>query len=152
MSGTSPTSFAMSTGSGRNSIFPDSTLARSRTPSMNWSRWRELERVSPRNSLWLSETGPSLPSCIISAKPMMAFSGVRSSWDMLARNSLFRRLASCARRYCSSSSALCRRRRSFRATRSVASRTAAIVSHRPSTSMELRLISAGNSLPSFRRP
>ena len=38
--------------------------------------------------------GPTLPSCISSAKPMIAFSGVRSSCDMLARNSLFRRLAS----------------------------------------------------------
>jgi hypothetical protein len=30
-------------------------------------------------------------------KPMTAFKGVRSSWDMLARNSLFSRLVSCMR-------------------------------------------------------
>ena len=40
---------------------------------------------------------------MISEKPMMAFSGVRSSCDMLARNSLFMRLAAWMTRFCSTS-------------------------------------------------
>ena len=69
---------------------------------------------------------------------MIAFSGVRSSWDMFARNSLLSRFASCSR----SSSCL----------RSVMSRMAAVTSVPSSVSSGLRLISAGNSLPSLRRP
>ena len=38
---------------------------------------------------------------------MIALRGVRSSWDMLARNSLFRRLASMTRVFCASNSAPC---------------------------------------------
>ena len=59
-------------------------------------QWRELLRMSPRYS-FCSGRAARLPSCRISAKPMMALSGVRSSCDMLARNSLLRRLASFAR-------------------------------------------------------
>jgi len=69
---------------------------------------------------------------------MIALSGVRSSCDMLAKNSVFRRLASCIR----DSSRL----------RSVMSRIALDTSVPSSVCSGLRLISIGNSVPSFRKP
>ena len=52
-----------------------------------------------------------MPDCMISEKPMMALSGVRSSWLILARNSDLARLASSARSfssaYFSASSTIC---------------------------------------------
>jgi hypothetical protein len=55
------------------------------------------EDVADEASLLIGQV-PISPSLSTSEKPMMAFSGVRSSCDMLARNSDFMRLASSARR------------------------------------------------------
>ena len=57
------------------------------------SRWRPDERMSCRYSACLSLSSPNIRSSSASEKPMTAFSGVRSSWDILARNSLLWRLA-----------------------------------------------------------
>ena len=43
--------------------------------------------MSFRYSSCFSFSSPNIRSDSTSEKPMMAFSGVRSSWDMLARNS-----------------------------------------------------------------
>ena len=48
-----------------------------------------------------SRASPNIPDCMISEKPMMALSGVRSSWLILARNSDLVRLASSARSFSS---------------------------------------------------
>ena len=61
---------------------------------MSCSRWRELARISPRYSFCAPVTGPALALWMNEANPITVLSGVRSSCDMLARNSLFRRLAS----------------------------------------------------------
>jgi len=53
--------------------------AKSKISLINCNKWRELERISPKYSLCSAETGPTLPKCINSAKPMMPFSGLRSS-------------------------------------------------------------------------
>ena len=50
--------------------------------------------MSSRYSACFSFTGPTISSRSTSEKPMIAFSGVRSSCDMLARNSDLCRLAS----------------------------------------------------------
>ena len=47
--------------------------------------------------VFVAPSGPNMPDSMISEKPMMALSGVRSSWLMLARNSDFAWLASSAR-------------------------------------------------------
>src|SRR6266542_4308079 len=94
VSRTSATTSSGLTGSGLNSNLPASILERSSTSLINCRRCFALPRMSPKYSLWLGETGPTLPSCISSAKPMTPFRGVRSSWDILARNSLLSRLAS----------------------------------------------------------
>ena len=49
--------------------------------------------MSFRYSSCLSLSSPNMRSASTSENPMMAFSGVRSSWDMLARNSDLWRLA-----------------------------------------------------------
>ena len=49
--------------------------------------------------------GPSNSVSMVSEKPMMAFSGVRSSWLILARNSVLLRLAASASRTATSSCA-----------------------------------------------
>ena len=69
---------------------------------------------------------------------MMPLSGVRSSCDMFARNSLFMRFACCS---------VCSKRR-----RSVTSRIALETNTPSSVSSGLRLISTGNSSPFLRRP
>ena len=43
--------------------------------------------MSSRYSACFSFTEPTISSRNTCEKPMIAFSGVRSSWDMLARNS-----------------------------------------------------------------
>ena len=44
--------------------------------------------MSSQYSAYFGEpSGPNMPDCMISEKPMMALSGVRSSWLILARNS-----------------------------------------------------------------
>src|SRR6266704_523144 len=56
-------------------------------------------------------SGPNIPDCIISEKPITALSGVRSSWLILARNSDLVSFASSARSfssaYFSASSTIC---------------------------------------------
>ncbi len=54
---------------------------------MSESRCRPDDRMSLRYSSCFSFTSPNIRSSITSEKPMMALSGVRSSCDMLARNS-----------------------------------------------------------------
>src|SRR5713101_7540365 len=49
--------------------------------------------MSFRYSSCFSFSSPNMRSVSTSEKPMMAFNGVRSSWDMLARNSDLCRLA-----------------------------------------------------------
>ena len=69
------------------SIRPASIFDRSRMSLMSESRWRPEEWMSCRYSSCLSFSSPNMRSSSTSEKPMMAFSGVRSSCDMLARNS-----------------------------------------------------------------
>src|SRR5579885_915316 len=105
MSQTSRTSALRSTGSRWNSMRPDSTLARSSTSLIRCRRCRALVRISSRNSRCTSDSGPTLPSYINSAKPMMPLRGVRSSWDIFARKrfliSVASRAAASARASCS---------------------------------------------------
>ena len=60
---------------------------------MSDSRCRPDSRMSARYSACLSLISPNMRSASTSEKPMIALSGVRSSCDMLARNSLLCRLA-----------------------------------------------------------
>ena len=54
---------------------------------MTSSRYWPLSRMSREYSLYFSApSGPNIAASMISEKPMMALSGVRSSWLMLARN------------------------------------------------------------------
>ena len=54
---------------------------------MSESRWLPEERMSSRYSLCFSFTSPTIPSRRTWENPMIAFNGVRSSCDMLARKS-----------------------------------------------------------------
>ena len=54
--------------------------------------------MSSRYSSCFSFTSPNSLCCSTWEKPMIAFSGVRSSCDMLARNSLLCRLAASSSR------------------------------------------------------
>jgi hypothetical protein len=58
----------------------------------------------------LSLMSPNIPWASTSENPMMAFSGVRSSWDILARNSDLCWLAASS---CRLLSAISRKRRAF---------------------------------------
>ena len=60
--------------------------------------------MSSRYSSCFSLTSPNIRSRSTCEKPMIAFSGVRSSCDMFARNSLLCRLAASSSRLFSSSS------------------------------------------------
>ena len=77
---------------------------------MRESRCRPEERMSWTYSACLAFSSPNMRSPRTSEKPMIAFSGVRSSWDMFARNSDLWRLAASSSRLFSSSS---RKRRAF---------------------------------------
>ena len=66
--------------------------------------------MSWRYSACFSFTSPNIRSASTSEKPRIAFSGVRSSWDMLARNSDLWRLAASS---CRLLSAISRKRRAF---------------------------------------
>jgi hypothetical protein len=57
------------------------------------SRCLPEDRMSCSYSACFSFTSPNIRSASTSEKPRIAFSGVRSSWDMLARNSDLWRLA-----------------------------------------------------------
>jgi hypothetical protein len=81
----------------------------------------------------------------VPVKPMMAFSGVRSSWLMPARKWSLARLA-LASSWFFSCSAFSKR------LRSLMSRMALMTKALSSVRSGLRLISIGNSLPSRRRP
>ena len=54
---------------------------------MRASRWFAEVRMSSRYSSCFALISPEIPSRSTWEKPMIAFSGVRSSCDMLARNS-----------------------------------------------------------------
>src|SRR5215475_13291464 len=75
------------------SIRPASTLERSRISLIRERRWRPEERMSSVYSACFSLSSPNILSPKTSEKPMIALSGVLSSWDMLARNSDLCRLA-----------------------------------------------------------
>ncbi len=60
---------------------------------MSERRCRPDSRMSCRYSVCFSLMSPNIPWASTSENPMMALSGVRSSWDMLARNSDLCRLA-----------------------------------------------------------
>ena len=92
------------TGSRSISIWPASTFDRSRISLISSSRWRPESRMSRTYSSCRPLSSPNIRSSRTSEKPMTAFSGVRSSCDMLARNSDLCRLAtSTSRVLCSSS-------------------------------------------------
>ena len=69
------------------SIRPASTLDRSRISLSSASRCRPESRMSRRYSSWRSLSSPNIRSSSTSENPITALSGVRSSCDMLARNS-----------------------------------------------------------------
>ncbi|MNL70789.1 hypothetical protein D3C87_1958440 [compost metagenome] len=81
-------------------ICPASIFDMSRISLMTLSRCLPLSWMSRAYSEYLGEpTGPNMPVKRISEKPRMALSGVRSSWDMLARNSDLALLAASARSF-----------------------------------------------------
>ena len=84
---TSSTSAATANDSRCSSILPASILERSRMSLMSASRWRAgAQDALERLDLVRRARGSRASSSSISLTPMMAFSGVRSSWLMLARN------------------------------------------------------------------
>jgi len=89
--------------------------------------------------------GPGNRMSSVPVKPMMALSGVRNSWLMVARNRSLAWLA-----FSSSTFFSCNVR--SKRLRSVISRMELLTSVPSSVSSGLRLISTGNSVPSFRRP
>ena len=60
---------------------------------MSESRWRPEDWMSSTYPACFAFSSPNMRARSTSEKPMMAFSGVRSSCDMLARNSDLWRLA-----------------------------------------------------------
>ena len=72
---------------GSSSIRPASTFERSRISLISSSRWRPESRMSRTYSSWRSLSSPNIRSSSTSEKPITAFSGVRSSCDIEARNS-----------------------------------------------------------------
>ena len=84
---------AGASGSTCSSIRPDSIFARSRMSLIKASKCLPLASTSWTNLTCSGESDSWPSSRRSSEKPMIAFSGVRSSCDMLARNSLFWRLA-----------------------------------------------------------
>ena len=95
--------------------------------------------MSPTYSAWVSLSSPKWPVSSTSENPMTAFSGVRSSWDMAARNSDLCRLASSSRslacsaasRASASATATCDRRRvSWSTEKHVMAQVPSISSHR----------------------
>src|SRR5262245_8269524 len=87
------TAFGRSKSLTSSSIRPASILERSRMSLMRDSRCWPEAWMSFRYSACLSLSSPNSRSFSTSEKPMTALSGVRSSWDMLARNSDLCRLA-----------------------------------------------------------
>ena len=85
---------------------PDSIFDRSRMSLISCSRWRAPFRTCPTKRCCLSVRSPAVFSAKRSEKPMIAFSGVRSSWLILARNWLFSWVARSTSRFWRSSSLL----------------------------------------------
>ena len=102
---TSPAEYSDSASSMR----PASILERSSTSLIRRSRCLPLVWMSASGSPNSAGTGPYSPSVSISVKPRIAFSGVRSSWLMLARNSDFALLACSSRSLSAPSSRAARR-------------------------------------------
>src|SRR5262245_50968883 len=86
-------------GATSSSTWPASTFDRSRTSLINESRWLPEERMSSRYSSCFSFRSPNIRSRSTCENPMIAFNGVRSSCDMLARNSDLWRLVASSSRY-----------------------------------------------------
>ena len=80
-------------GATSSSIWPASTFDRSSTSLISESRWLPEERMSSMYSPCFSFSSPNSLFSSTWEKPRIAFSGVRSSCDMFARNSLLCRLA-----------------------------------------------------------
>ncbi len=68
------------------SILPASIFDRSRISLMRPSRCCPLLKIAVRSVSCISVRGPSIPLRMTREKPMIELSGVRSSWDILARN------------------------------------------------------------------
>ena len=64
-----------------------SILERSRMSLISWRRFLAFRTTRPRASFCLSVIWPKEPESTRSLKPMIELSGVRSSWDILARKS-----------------------------------------------------------------
>ncbi len=94
----SPSSVATPTGSRCRSIMPASIFDRSSTSLITASRCLPLERMLLANSSCCVVSLPAMPLRSTSEKPLIAFSGVRSSCDILARKADFMRLPRPARR------------------------------------------------------
>jgi hypothetical protein len=92
------------------SIRPASTFDRSRMSLISDSRCVPEAWMSRRYSACLSFSSPNMRSFSTSENPMIAFSGVRSSCDMFARNSDLCRLATSS---CRLLSAISRKSRAF---------------------------------------
>src|SRR5262249_53819128 len=91
---TSSISRAKLIGSGLSSSLPASILERSSISLMRLRRWVPAAFTRRRGSSAFSVPKRAALLTIISVRPMMALSGVRSSWLMLARNCDLRSLAS----------------------------------------------------------
>ena len=116
-----------------NSIRPASTLERSRMSLMRASRCLPLPEIVSRCSSRSARVPP--PARSTSAKPRIAFRGVRISWDMFARNSLFCRSASrAASRSASAPAAAARRAARSRTVSSAMCRSSFAPRRQPQTS------------------
>src|SRR4051812_36123948 len=82
----SRTTWPTSNVAGYRSMRPASILDRSRMSLMRPSRCLPAALTRWRSGMNASSPTSSASSWSISLYPMIAFSGVRSSWDMLARN------------------------------------------------------------------
>ena len=96
----------MATSATWTSIFPASTFERSRMSLIRPSRSAPAWWIVEANSICFSLRFPSVLSASSFARMSSELSGVRSSWLMLARNSLlyFDESASCSARSCSAGS------------------------------------------------
>src|SRR6185295_964554 len=90
---TSSRTLRHATGSGCSSTLPDSIFARSSRSLISDSRCLELDWIVVSCFACSGLSGPGSFISIVPVKPMIAFSGVRSSCDMLARKRSFAWLA-----------------------------------------------------------
>ena len=77
-------------------LLPASILDKSRISLINMRRCLPARTMRPTGSENVHHALPALPHASISAMPMMALRGVRSSWLIFARNWLFVRFAASA--------------------------------------------------------